>query len=429
MSRSNSGVLTHAHRLRSSEPIRSLGPSESIRPLRIIADDLTGAADTAGSWVPKFGRVELFFRAEDVPAEACAASIDLNSRLICAEAALGRVSASAVALSRGSGAGRFQFYKKVDSALRGHIAVETKAFLDSVPSMRAALIAPAFPAMGRTMMGGYAFDRGERLDHISDSMRERFIQVANRPEEVVAVDLETVRSVKQSLRRTIDFALEQGARYFLVDAENENDLMAAVEGFNHLCESLLYVGSAGLARVMAGGVPPRHFLFGPTLVVAGSHNRATLSQLEALRADPAISFIGIERRRMTSRLSESETAAFGNHARQELESGRDVVLCVDDNSLPVAVDEPALSMRLARIAGCAIGAAKGIVLTGGDTARSVLSAFGVRQLTVLGEVSVGLPFCRLRGSASPICLKSGGFGDTNLLLDLLREARGAQRDL
>ena len=373
--------------------------------------------------MPKFGSVELFLSADDVPPEARAASIDLNSRLISPESALGRVSDAANTLSRGIGARRFQFYKKVDSALRGHIAVETKAFLDVVPSMRAALIAPAFPAMGRTMVGGYAFDRGARLGHISDSLRECFIQVANRPEEVFAVDLEIVHSGHQSLRRTIDVALEQGARYFLVDAENEDDLMAAVEGFNHLCESLLCVGSAGLARVMAGGVPPRHFLFGPILVVAGSHNRATLSQLEALRADPAISFIGIERRCMTSRLSGSETAEFGNHARRELESGRDVVLCVDDNSVPVAFDDPALSMRLARIAAYAIGAAKGIVLTGGDTARSVLSAFGVRQLTVLGEVSVGLPFCNVRELVSPICLKSGGFGDTNLLADLLREAR------
>src|SRR6185369_4566123 len=104
--------------------------SSSAKSLRIIADDLTGAADTAASWVSRFGSVELFLASTDVALEAAAASIDLNSRQMSAEGAFRAVSAAADALSR-CGAGRFQFYKKVDSALRGHIAVETKAFLDA----------------------------------------------------------------------------------------------------------------------------------------------------------------------------------------------------------------------------------------------------------------------------------------------------------
>jgi len=394
--------------------------------LRIIADDLTGAADTAASWVSRFGSVELFLASTDVALEAAAASIDLNSRQMSAEGAFRAVSAAADALSR-CGAGRFQFYKKVDSALRGHIAVETKAFLDASPSIQAAMVAPAFPAMGRTVVGGHAFDRGARLQHVNESLQGQFVQVAGRREEVVSLDLQAIRSGRQALRRTIDRGLQSGARYFLVDAEEDDDLKAAIEGFDHLRETLLYAGSAGLARVMAGGAPPRHRLCGPTLVVAGSHNRTTLSQLEALRADPAISFMAIEHCHTTSRLTEIEAQALGNQARKALESGRDVVLCLDGNSAAVAVDEPALAINLAKIAGHAIGAAKAIMLTGGDTARSVLGAIGVRQLTVLGEVCVGLPFCSARGLASPICLKSGGFGGANLLLDLLREARNAAR--
>lgn len=391
--------------------------------LRILADDLTGAADTAASLARGPAGVDLFLTVDAAPGQNGAAAFDLNSRAMTEQEALRTVLAAAAAISCPAAAGGLRFYKKIDSALRGHVAAETKALLDALPALRAALVAPAFPAMGRTVVGGYAFEGARRLGKTGQSLSEQFSRVAARRDEVIVLRLETVRSDAQALQGTIEAGLRQGGRFLIADAESEADLQAAARACSDVGQALLWVGSAGLARVMAGRAPARHALRAPTLVVAGSHARATLSQLDVLRSDPGISFVAVELSRIASRLPEQQAAALGEHARSELESGRDVVLCADGNSSPVADDNPVLSLNLGRLAAHAIRAANAVVLTGGDTARSVLTAIGVRQLTVYGEASVGLPLCKVQGMGTQICLKSGGFGSPGLLLDLLREAR------
>ena len=63
------------------------------------------------------------------------------------------------------------FYKKIDSTLRGNIAVETLAMLDAI-GYDAAVIAPAFIREGRITIGGYQLLKGvpiERTDAARDS--------------------------------------------------------------------------------------------------------------------------------------------------------------------------------------------------------------------------------------------------------------------
>lgn len=395
--------------------------------LRILADDLTGAADSAASWVSGPAGVDLFLTIGAGPGQSRAAAFDLDSRAMTEQEAQRAVTAAAAAMTDSGAGGGLRIYKKIDSALRGHVVAETKALLDALPHLRAALVAPAFPAMGRTLVGGYAFAGARRLENIGESLPAQFSRVAARREEVVILTLAALRSDTQALHGTIEAALREGAKFFIADAQSEADLQAAAQACGQLGHTLLSVGSAGLARVMADRPPPRYALRAPTLVVAGSHARATSSQVDVLRSDPAVSLIAVKLSRIASHLSEQQAAALGEEARRQLAIGRDVVLCLDGNSSPVSSDKPEPSLNLARIAAHAIGAANAVVLTGGDTARNVLTAIGGRQLTIYGEAAVGLPLCKLQGMTTRMCLKSGGFGAPDLLLHLLREAR--QRDL
>ena len=55
------------------------------------------------------------------------------------------------------------------------------------------------------------------------------------------------------------------------------------------------------------------------------------------------------------------------------------------------------------------------VLTGGETARAVLSARGIREFRLLGEVEAGVPFGMAR-DGTLICTKAGAFGDPDTLV-------------
>src|SRR5215207_2154334 len=111
----------------------------------IIADDLTGAADT-GVQLVRFGyRTAVFFRATEVLADDLdAVAFDTDSRTMPAGFAAKRVLDAAHA----AGGARI-VYKKLDSTLRGNVAAELAAAL-GVLHPDCVIVAPAFPAAGRT---------------------------------------------------------------------------------------------------------------------------------------------------------------------------------------------------------------------------------------------------------------------------------------
>jgi len=119
-------------------------------PIAIIADDLTGAADTAAAFARPGRPVPVFLGERPVPAQtAVAFAITTESRATSPDSARDLVAAAARgALAAGAGL----IYKKVDSNLRGNIGAELAA-LHEVAS-RPILLAPAFPARGRTTANG-----------------------------------------------------------------------------------------------------------------------------------------------------------------------------------------------------------------------------------------------------------------------------------
>jgi len=67
--------------------------------------------------------------------------------------------------------------------------------------------------------------------------------------------------------------------------------------------------------------------------------------------------------------------------------------------------------------------ARGVVLTGGDTALLVLWALGARGIRLEREVLTGIPFGRLVGGACtdlPVVTKAGGFGPPEALVRAVR---------
>jgi len=125
----------------------------------IIADDLSGAAELAGI-AHSHGLSAEVQREFTAATDALVIAVDTDTRLLAPEVAAKRVAevTRAVVASRPA-----WIFKKTDSVLRGHPAAEIAAIL-SVTGFSRAVLAPANPSRGRTIVGGVYSIGGVPLD-------------------------------------------------------------------------------------------------------------------------------------------------------------------------------------------------------------------------------------------------------------------------
>src|SRR5688572_10104079 len=115
--------------------------------LTIIADDLTGACDTAALFCGR-GRVPVFIAPAPAGGDWEVAAVDTESRALPGAEAARRMRSTGAGLAERLVAG--SLFKKIDSTLRGPIGAELDALL-SVTGRTGALVCPAFPAQHRTV--------------------------------------------------------------------------------------------------------------------------------------------------------------------------------------------------------------------------------------------------------------------------------------
>ena len=119
--------------------------------LRLLADDLTGALDTAAEFVGLVGPVHAFWQGARPGTLPASAAIDTGTRE--------SDEASARAITTGASAtlaGATIAYKKVDSLIRGQTLAELAACYAAGP-WRHAVLAPAFPFQGRVTRNAQQF--------------------------------------------------------------------------------------------------------------------------------------------------------------------------------------------------------------------------------------------------------------------------------
>jgi uncharacterized protein YgbK (DUF1537 family) len=218
-------------------------------PLCLLADDLTGALDSAARFVPLAGPVRVAWR-------GTAAAMDLATRE-------GEEAAAILAHERQGQALRAAglAFKKLDSLLRGHAAAEIAATLRA-GGFDHAVIAPAFPVQGRVTRGGRQVAHGA----------------------AVPLDLAAAlagHGVAVRLCRPGEAAPEGAS---LWDAETDADLAAIVAAGRGLPGRVLWCGTGGLAGALAGGAVPRPALPGPVLALIGSDHPASAAQLARVGA-------------------------------------------------------------------------------------------------------------------------------------------------
>lgn len=376
----------------------------------ILADDLTSAGDGAAPFrrTGHEARIVLSAPATALPWAPGVTAVDLGTRLLDEPSAATRAGQAARLF-----AGSALLFKTVDSTLRGHVAAEVRAAWAG--SRRGAVvIAPAFPAEGRVTREAVQYVWGVPV-HESEFARDPVHPV--RCSDLTAVFPDAV-AIEPERATALPGLIGRGA-LIVCSAATDDDLDRLVAAVPYL-DDVLWVGSPGLAAALARRCArgDRSVASVPApvrrpLVVVGSANPATRRQLDVLRAQADVQGVTV-----------GEDPAPTVKALRALTSPVLTLQTPDERRTPRTARALARSLAAVVRELAEERLVDALVVTGGETATTVLQALGIDRLDLLDEPEPGVA----RGTppvppSLPVLLKAGGFGDDELLLRLCHLVR------
>jgi uncharacterized protein YgbK (DUF1537 family) len=366
----------------------------------VAADDRTGALETAGALAHDgAGVVPMLTSLGDLSSVGSrAAVVDIATRHVVADTAATRaVSVDAIDATR--------YAHKIDSTLRGNWASELVA--RHAATGHPVLVVPAYPALGRTCVGGIVFDDGVPVHEGAAGHDVRAPISTSRPADLLraAGALDVVGC--HDLTDLVDW-LEVPGGIAIADAATDNDLGAianrwvGVEGVL-LAGTSAAIGAAGARLFDSEERNERPSVRGSVLVVCGSaHPRAVVQVDRAAEQGARVFRDGYEL------------------ALDALVAGEPVVLAPLAADEPMSTDVAATAMAEMARAVTTISSTHqlgAMVVIGGDTADAVL---GPERLDVGGLVVDGTPWSLRPGRDRPLIVtRAGGFGGPDALVDLV----------
>ena len=396
--------------------------------LTAIADDLSGAAEVAAVLGDRPATVALTLPAalEHVARSATDVVLDCDTRSLDPSA---RRAAVALAVQRMRAAGAPVRLVKTDSLLRGGVEDVVDGLLDADARV---VVATALPALGRTVIDGRLHVNGRPVAEAGlHGLEARVVPgpLAAVGPRARSVPLAVVRAGGSTLLDAVERAHRAG-EVPVLDAVSDDDLdriAAALDGVD--CTVL---GSGGIGAAIGrrrGPTPSDPVVTEPhersartgdvhgVLLVVGTASTEATGQLEVLAAN-GVPVVPVPRdvllravdRREVDDVDHPAIAA----ARTALRNGR-AAICVEDRHEPA----PHLARRLADglgIVAATISGRSALVLTGGETARSVLTRLDITTIVPEGAIEPGCVVSRA-DDGRRVVTRPGSFGTVTNLLD------------
>jgi uncharacterized protein YgbK (DUF1537 family) len=397
--------------------------------LLIIADDLSGAADCAIAFASAGLSTVVTLDASHDTGDASVVAIDTDTRRLSASQAAERTLMACQTLRKPAQ----RLYKKIDSTLRGNWAAEV-ASLHSIAGL--AIVAPAFPATGRTTVEGKVLVDGQPLES-TDTWK---LEHADRSADIAALlegaglrtaklGLSTLRGDAAALARHIIEIAGGDTQALIVDAQTAEDLQALATVTMSIDESLFWVGSGGLAREIAGlpamaknaaqspeAVREKH---APTLVLVGSLSGVSERQCAMLKERASIGELVVPPAVLRQGKAHADWAGWEIRIGEYLRRGDDLLLRIGRDEAFDPAEGARLSTLLAAMVRPHFAHVGGLVATGGETARAMLGAVGIGSLQLLCEIEAGVAFGRpissREGHRPGVVTKAGAFGTDHAL--------------
>ena len=420
----------------------------------IIADDLTGANDTALQFHLEGANTQILLSNEIDPLNIKNTqtwAISTETRNVEPEEAYHKViDATKMFIDKLQ---PDYFYKKIDSTIRGNIAVEVLAML-SVIGWDAAVVCPAFPAEGRVTVGGYHLLKGipiERTEMARDPhspIRESHIptllksQILPEYQDLIAsIELKTIMKGAGPILKKTNELVAEGKKIIIADAVSTVDIEQIALAINKTDYSILPAGTSAFAHAMAdlwfADLDTEHIVKTfpqlPKLIVSGSATQITASQIAKLEQsddfDNAL-FISLDLSTVLNGVSEDLVERVASNL------GNDNIVVVhtsnlisnfdgfSEDSLNAELTKSTLATKitdfLAELTKRVISQKELILITlGGETSCKCCKAIGADQLQLIDEVAPAIALS-MDHNAQWIVTKSGNLGGVNTLIDILK---------
>jgi D-threonate/D-erythronate kinase len=365
--------------------------------LIVIADDFTGAAEMGGIGY-RYGLSTEVQLQPDLSSTADLIVIDADTRSMSEADAVRKTKELADILKK-SGK-KLTLFKKVDSVMRGYIAIESRIIQQELGYKRVLLL-PANPLRGRKIMSGSYYLDGITLDQTIFSADPDFPIGSALVEKVIKPD--TAGFTHQH----ISYKDKLPATSFITgDVETKNDIQHYVEQLNDddLCAGAaecfeVFLEKLGNKPVNVKAKEENHFPY--TLIINGSTvKRPGEKGLFTKAGIPYSSIPDVK-----------EESDWQKSILQQLKEHFAIVVAIDDplnrdNNRPtIYLDR---YVKLVHFIISEIGMEKiHFGLTGGATASAIIRSMGIKRLEVKKEVIPGV--VTLQGEKGLFTVKPGSY--------------------
>ena len=420
----------------------------------IVADDLTGANDTALQFHIRGANTQILLNPEILPENRLSTQVwamPTETRNLPPSVAYERVKSTVELLKDKLGI-EF-FYKKIDSTLRGNIAAETLAMLE-VLDWDAAVLLPAFPQEGRITVGGYHMLKGvliERTEHARDPQSPIYeshiptLLKKQLPEEhsdlIGQIEMTTVIKGAGPVLQKLNSLISEGKKLIVADAMTTTDIEQIVLAMEKSSYKILPCGSAGCAQVLGNIWLPemsnqhdfKTIQAMPKFIVSGSATKLTAQQLQKLEDDEEFEntyFISLTLENIMQKIpDELVDRICANLIKKNVVVVHTSNIVADEQELCSVLFEREMSKTdlaekicnyLAELTKQVFARKEAVLISiGGETSYKCCKAIETNSLQVIDSVQPAIPLC-LDTKAQWIVTKSGNLGSVNVLIDILK---------
>lgn len=422
----------------------------------IIADDLTGANDTALQFKKCNAKTKILLDYSIPPENDLSTeiwAISTESRNISAEQAEARVLETIENLNKNLNLE--YFYKKIDSTLRGNIARETLTMVKTL-NYDAAIVIPAFPSEGRITVGGYHLSKGTPIGRtemardphspITESYVPSLFKNQLKEDEqnmVGLIGLKTIMNGAGPILIKINELIKEGKKLIIADSASAVDIEQVVLAINKSNYKILPAGTAATGSILAKLWLPEDDITEkneqiimpqmPNLIISGSATQINSNQIEQL--DKTYDFDNIHTLPLTVEMVlNGINDDFVNDIVSQLSSGDTVVIHsskllenfdgFSDDSLRGELSRANLASKitdyLAELTKAITNKIKVLLITlGGETSYKCCNAISAKELIMKDEVAPAIALC-VDYKNQWIITKSGNLGNPKTLIEILK---------
>ncbi|OAT50512.1 3-oxo-tetronate kinase [Providencia heimbachae] len=410
--------------------------------LGVIADDFTGATDIAGFMVQNGWRVvQLLNEPNDstpVPQDIDAIVISLKSRSCPVDEAVDTSINACNWLTQKAQCQQifFKYCSTFDSTEQGNIGPVTDALMKQLDT-DLALVCPALPVNGRTVVHGHLFVNGQLLNEsgmqhhpVTPMTDANLLRVMEKQSQGKAglVSLMDVQQGSEIIAKQLADLANQGMSYAVIDALTMNDLLPIAAAVKNMP---LLTGGSGLGAALANIETNS-----PWGASAGRGEKPSAQGRKSVILSGSCSVMTNKQVQHYQKIAPAKALDVGEclhnqHYAQSLATWVMEQQITGLAPLLYATQPPELLKQIQEKYGASQSSAavenvfgqvvellqaqgyNTFIIAGGETSGKVVQSLGTEQLSIGVPIAPGVPWVQDLASGNWLALKSGNFGQEN----------------